>query len=95
MVKNSGHKIKSGIEQRDAAIMAGASRAVIIVYKQGSLFIESVSDNLEKEFPEAAVRILNAMQPEDNDVIIIVGATTLQKAKHGAFAACWSLLNEE
>src|SRR3989337_41439 len=43
LVKNSGHKIKSGIEQRDAAIMGGARRAVVIVSKNGHLMIESVS----------------------------------------------------
>ena len=94
LVKNSGHKIKSGIEQRDAAIVAGATRGGIIVSKQAHLTIESVSSNLEKDFPEAANQIVKAMQPENNDVIIIVGAATLKKAKHGAFAASWTLLNE-
>ena len=94
LVKNSGHKIKSGIEQRDAAIVAGATRAVIIVSKQGHLTIESVSNNLEKEFPEAANQILKTIQPENNDVIIIVGASARQKAKHGAFAASWALLDD-
>ena len=94
LVKNSGHKIKSGIEQRDAAIVAGATRAVILVAKQGHLTIESVSNNLEKEFPDAATQILKAMKPENNDVVIIVGAGTRQKAKHGAFAASWALLDD-
>jgi len=94
LVKNSGHKIKSGIEQRDAAIVAGATRAVVIVSKQGHLTIESVSNNLEQEFPEAARQLLKGMKPENNDVIIIVGAAAPQKAKHGAFAASWALLDE-
>ncbi|HEX9261953.1 MAG TPA: DUF4443 domain-containing protein, partial [Candidatus Bathyarchaeia archaeon] len=94
LVKNSGHKIKSGIEQRDAAIVAGASRAVAIVSKQGNLTIESVSNNLEKEFPNAAHKILAAVCPENNDVIIIVGAGTAQKARHGAFAASWTLIDD-
>ena len=94
LVKNSGHKIKSGIEQRDAAIVAGATRAVIIVSKHGHLTIESVSNNLEKEFPEAANQILKTLQPENNDVIIIVGASAKPKAKHGAFAASWALLDD-
>jgi predicted transcriptional regulator len=94
LVKNSGQKVKSGIEQRDAAIVAGATRAVIIVSKQGRLTIESVSDNLENEFPEAATQILRVMQPSNNDVIIIVGAANLQKAKIGSFAASWALLDD-
>jgi len=93
LVKNSGHKVKSGIEQRDAAIVAGAKRAVIIVSKSGHLSIESVSSDIAKEFPKAANQILKVIQPQDNDVIVIAGADVLQKAKHAAFAASWALLN--
>ena len=95
LVKNSGHKVKSGIEQRDAAIVAGAKRAVVIVSKGGHLSIESVSDNIAKEFPKAANQILKVVQPEDNDVIVIAGADALQKAKNAAFAASWALLNSD
>jgi len=95
LVKNSGHKIKSGIEQRDAAIVAGAKRAVVIVSKGGHLSIESVSTDIAKEFPKATTQILKAIQPEDNDVVVIAGADILQKAKHAAFAASWALINNE
>jgi predicted transcriptional regulator len=95
LIKNSGHKVKSGIEQRDAAIMAGAKRAVIIVSKEQHLTIDSVSNNLEKEFPEAAQQILQSIHPKDNDVIIIVSAAIPNKAKQGAFAASWSLLDSD
>jgi predicted transcriptional regulator len=93
LVKNSGHKVKSGIEQRDAAIVAGAKRAVVIVSKGGHLVIESVSNSVEKEFPKAANQILKDVQPKDNDVIIIAGADVPQKAKRAAFAASWALLD--
>ena len=93
LVKNAGHKIKSGIEQRDAAIVAGAKRAVVIVAKNGHLMIESVSDDIEKEFSEATSKILKVVQPEDNDVIVIAGASDIRKAKHAAFAASWALSN--
>ena len=93
LVKNSGHKVKSGIEQRDAAIVAGAKRAVIIVSKEGHLSIESVSDDMAKDFPKATNQILKVIQPKDNDVIIIAGAQVQQKAKNAAFAASWALIN--
>jgi len=93
LVKNTGHKVKSGIEQRDAAIVAGAKRAVVIVSKGGHLIIESVSNGIEKDFPKATNQILKVIQPEDNDVIVIAGAYDLQKAKHAAFAASWALIN--
>jgi predicted transcriptional regulator len=94
LVKNSGHKIGSGIEQRDAAIMGGAKRAIAIVSKKGHLVIDSVSSSIEKEFPEAAAKILRNLKPEDNDVIIIASADTLVKAKRGAFDAAWVLIGD-
>jgi len=95
LVKDSGHKIKSGIEQRDTAIVAGAKRAVVIVSKGGHLSIESVSTDIAKEFPKATNQILKVIQPEDNDVIVIAGADILQKAKHAAFAASWALISND
>ena len=92
LVKNKGHKVKSGIDQRDAAIMGGAKRALVIVSKKGHLVIESVSNSIEKDFPEAAKKILKDLKPEDNDAIIIAGADNPLKAKRGAFAASWVLL---
>ncbi|MBT0160266.1 hypothetical protein G4O51_09805 [Candidatus Bathyarchaeota archaeon A05DMB-2] len=93
LVKNSGEKIKSGIEQRDAAIMGGANRAIVIVAKGGHLIIDSISNDIMKEFPKASNQILRDFKPEDNDVIIIAGADDPLRAKRGAFAASWILLD--
>jgi predicted transcriptional regulator len=95
LVKNKGHKVKSGIDQRDAAIMGGARRALVIVFKNGQLIIESISNSIEKDFPEAANVILRDLKPEDNDAIIIAGADNLLKAKRGAFAASWVLISND
>jgi predicted transcriptional regulator len=95
LVKNKGHKIKSGIDQRDAAIMGGARRALVIVSRNGRLMIESVSNSIEKEFPEAANEILEKLKPADNDVIVIAGADDPLKAKRGAFAASWVLISND
>jgi predicted transcriptional regulator len=92
LVKNSGQKVRSGIDQRDAAIIAGARKALVSVFKNGHLHIESVSDSIEKDYPKAASQILKQLAPEDNDVIIIAGADSALKAKRGAFAASWSLI---
>jgi len=95
LVRNSGHKVESGIDQRDAAIMGGARRALAIISNRGNLVIDSVSNNLKKDFPEAANVILRELKPEDNDVIIIAGADNLLKAKRGAFAASWVLIGDD
>ena len=92
LVKNSGQKVRSGIDQRDAAIIAGARKALVIVFKNGHLRIESVSDCIEKDYPKAASQILKELTPEDNDAIIVAGADSALRAKRGAFAASWSLI---
>lgn len=91
-VKGRGGKIKSGVEQRDAAIRAGAKGATTIVFINGVLKIPSVSVDVKSDFPKAAKQILNLFKPEDNDVIIIVSAEDSKKAIYGALAAAWTLL---
>ncbi len=95
LVKNRGGRVKSGIDQRDAAIMGGARRALAIVFRNGSLTIKSISTSLEKDFPEAAKIILEELEPTDNDVVIIAGADSPLKAKRGAFAASWVLIGDD
>jgi predicted transcriptional regulator len=94
LIKNRGHKIKLGVEQRDAAVMAGAKGATTIIFRDGHLTIPSVSDTMTKDFPKAASQILGNFDLEENDVIIIGSADSLGKAEYGALAAAWTLLND-
>lgn len=93
LVKDRGQKVKTGIVQRDAAIMGGAKRAIAIVVKEKKLAIKSVSEDIERDFPFDSKKLLENLSPENNDVIIVAGADSLIKAKRGAFAASWILLN--
>ncbi len=92
LIKNHGDKVKSGMEQRDAAIIAGAKGATTILFREGRLIIPSVSNNVAEDFPKAASQIVMLMRPEENDVIIISSADCLGKAEYGAVAAAWALL---
>jgi len=93
LVKSCGHKVKSGVEQRDAAVVAGAKGATTIVFKKGRLIIPSVSRDVARDFPKAASQIVKFLEPEENDVIIIGSADSLGKAEYGVLAAAWTLLN--
>lgn len=93
LVNNCGQGVKSGINQRDAAIFAGARNALVIVYRNRHLCIEFVSSCIELDYPEVASQILKELNPNENDVIIIAGADSLLRAKRGAFAASWSLIS--
>ncbi|MCL2690658.1 MAG: DUF4443 domain-containing protein [Candidatus Bathyarchaeota archaeon] len=94
MIKGRGDKIASGIDQRDAAIIVGAKRAIVLVVKQGNLHVASVDQCIEKEYMSATKEIRKKIDPKnDKDVIVIAGAETSLKAKIGAFAAAWTLLD--
>jgi len=93
LIRKHGHRIRSGMEQRDAAIIAGANSATSMVFRKGQLIIPSVSDDVSKDFPRAAKQILTLLKPEDGDAVIIGGASNLEKAQHGALAAAWSVLD--
>ena len=93
LVKNSGQKVVSSIDQRDAAIIAGARKALVIVVKGSHLSIESVGDCIELQYPKAANLLVEELKPQNNDVIVVAGADSLLKAKRGAFAASWSLVS--
>ena len=94
LVKNCGHEVKSGMKQRDAAIMVGAKGATTIMFKGERLIIPSVSDNMAKDFPKIANQIVRLLQPEENDVIVVGSADSLVRAEYGALAAAWTLVND-
>ena len=94
LVKNHGHKVKSGMKQRDAAIMVGAKGATTIMFKGERLIIPSVSDDITKDFPKEANQMVRLLQPEENDAIIIGSADSSRKAEYGALAAAWTLVND-
>ena len=94
LAKNCGHKIRSGIEQRDAAVRIGAKGAITVIVRDGRLIIPSVSDDFTRDFPTTAEKIVKFLQPEENDVVVISGADTLDLAEQGIAAATWTLLDD-
>ena len=94
LVRNCGEAVGSGMEQRDAAVMAGARSATTIRVKKGRLVIPSVSEDVAKDFPNAANQLISLLRPRENDVIVIGGSDSPRKAERGALAAAWALLNK-
>jgi len=90
-VKNVGHKVGSGLEQRDRALLAGAKGATTVVVRKGELIIP-VDYNLDTELPDAAAEIRRLFDLEENDVIIIGTSVDLQKAEEGALSAAFELI---
>jgi predicted transcriptional regulator len=94
LVKNSLHKVRSGVEQRDAAVKAGAKGATTVILKDRRLTIPSVSNNVAVDFPKAARQISERLQPQESDVIVIASADNRKRAEYSALAAGWTLLDD-
>jgi predicted transcriptional regulator len=94
LIKDRGYKLKSGMEQRDAAVVRGAKSATTITFKAGHLIIPSVSENVAEDFPTAAKQLLALLEPKENDVMVITSANTLEEAEMGGLAAAWTLLDD-
>lgn len=92
LVKGAAGKVKSGIEQRDAAVRAGAVGAVTLILKHGELVMPPPTGSAMKRWPSAARQILQTFKPRENDVIIIAGADGEENAEEGARAAAWTLM---
>ena len=94
LVKGCGSKVRTGMKQRDAAIMVGADGATTMVVKDKKLIIPGVSDNIAKDYPVAYKQIVKLLNPEQNDVVIVGTAKTREKAEYGALAAALTLLED-
>lgn len=90
-VKRVASKVKSGMEQRDQAIKAGAEGATTIIVR-GDQLIVPIDFDLDTDRPEVAAAIRRLFDLEDGDVVIIGSSTDLQKAEEGALAAAFELL---
>lgn len=92
LVRGRSTKITHGLEQRDAAVAAGARGATTLVFKGNKLGVPMVSEDLSKDFPLAFNQITGLMRLEENDVVVIGSADDLKKAEYGALAAAWTII---
>jgi len=92
LIKGCGDKVKTGIEQRDAAILAGANGATTLIFKNQMLIQPGISENVARDFPEIFNQITKQLELEENDVVVIGSADTWEKAEYGALAAGWTLI---
>ena len=94
LIKKCGDKVRIGMQQRDAAIMAGAEGATTLVVKDEKIILPGVSDNVAKDYPVAYRQIVELLKPEHDDVVIVGTGETKEKAEYGALAAALTLLED-
>ena len=93
-IKGAADAVRSGIEQRDAAIRAGATGACTLVIR-GDEYVMPISGEGESrlESNDALVHDLERLlRPRSRDVVVVASASEKSLAEHAAFAAALTLL---
>jgi len=83
--------IKYGLEQRDAAIMAGAKGATTLVFTKNRLTIPGTEEDVSKSDP-SLLASLSKLSLNEGDVIILGSADEKIRAELGAKTAALELL---
>jgi hypothetical protein len=94
LVRKCASKIRNGLEQRDAAIRAGAKSATTIVCRGSRLVMPPETGLSMREWEEPLRMVQSRFEPQNDDVIILSGADGLILAELGARAASWTLLRD-
>jgi len=93
MVKASGKNLKHGIEQRDAALRAGAEGAVTLRVKNREYVMPVEPEETLASLDPLVVKLESCFHPRDNDVLIVAGAQERKLAHFGAMAAALTLID--
>lgn len=94
LVRGAGNRVRQGVEQRDAALIAGAAGATTVICRGGKLRAPTISEDLEKDYPQLAKKLFSVLEPKDNDAIVIGSADEETAAERGAEAAAHTLKSE-
>lgn len=90
-VAGGSRQLGQGIEQRDAAIKAGATGAVTFLFDGRALKFPGVAESLSKRNPAAFEQLRSQLKIKKEDVILIAFAGTWWDAARGGFAAVRTL----
>ena len=90
-VAGCSRRLGQGIEQRDAAVRAGATGAVTFLFDGKTLRFPGVAESLSERNPAAFEQLKNQLRMKKGDVVLIAFAGTWWDAARGGFAAVRTL----
>lgn len=93
LVRSPRKVLRRGIEQRDAAVRAGAIGALTAVYTGGRFTLAGESGDCEKEGPRELWSAARSAGPKEGDALIVAGADSPGAAELGALSAALTLLD--
>jgi len=94
-IRRGGDRVRTGVEQRDAAVIAGAKGATTLVFRDKRLIVPNVSEDVSHDFPIAFRQITTLLKMRENDAVVIGSADTWSRAEFGALAAAWTLIEND
>lgn len=83
--------VRYGIEQRDAAIKAGADGAFTSVFRSGRFTIPGEGTDCEKDGPSEPWITVRKVGPHEGDVVVVTGSGSEGDSENGALAAVLTL----
>lgn len=89
LVKGAGNQINQGVEQRDAALLAGADGATTLLCDGERLWMPGMEGVLD---PSTTGFLLERLKPESGDVIVIGTSDNHVSAEVGAKSAALNLI---
>ncbi|MDG6941388.1 MAG: hypothetical protein JRN34_00475 [Nitrososphaerota archaeon] len=93
LIKGKSDQVRSGIEQRDSAIKAGASGATTYLFRRSRFEVPGSPGDAEKLFPtEAWKKLKTGLEPEEGDVVIVCGSGEKHVSLIGVLSAALTLL---
>lgn len=92
LIKGSAGSVRSGLEQRDAAIKVGAQGATTLTFKKGKLTMPSTKEDVLSGLPNIRDVLISQLKPQENDIIVIGSANDKLTAEFGAIAAALETL---
>jgi len=90
LVRGGGRNVRKGIEQRDAAVRAGANGAVTAVFSRGRFALPEGGD-FEKGGPRELWTAARKAGPREGDALVVAGADAAEDADVAATAAAITL----
>jgi hypothetical protein len=92
LVAGAEKAVRYGIEQRDAAIKAGADGAFTSAFRSDRFTVPGEGADCEKNGPSEPWISIRRASPHDGDVIVVTGSTVESDAENGALAAFLTLV---
>jgi uncharacterized protein DUF4443 len=84
LVREFGFAVRSGIEQRDAAIKMGAAGATTLLFRDEKFVMPGSSQDSLKKEPHVRRMMVEKLMPEEGDLVIIGSAENEKTAELAA-----------